>query len=391
MRPGKRTASAIHLPPWPLKLMAGRGQVGLRPAIRISLGRAARDRTRLLISLAYGLIFGFALSPLSRSWAYGFSSAFLFSGFICFCSAIPWRVRLIRKPTFAKIFLLNGILAILVGAFCFWTSILLPIGILFGIRVAREVLSHFLMVTSWSLVFPVVGLGIALAEDQEHRERLREAYAKRLEKLAEASRLAALRAQINPHFFFNALNTIAALIPQRPEDAERAVELLAEALRPALTESQPMLSPIETELRIARSYAEIEQLRLGPRVRVEYEVDPGAMQDPLPSLSLQPMLENAFRHGIGNYSGPARIRVTIARNEKNTILEILNEPEASKSTNESRKWSSLPLREEHSLHNIASRLRALLGPDAILELHQGGPGESRIRMTIPRRKEEGEP
>jgi len=213
--------------------------VGLRPAVRISLGRAVRERIRLLISLAYGLIFGFALSLLGRSWAYGFSSAFLFSGFICFCSAIPWRVRLIRKPTFAKILLLNGILASLVGAFCFWISILLPTGILFGIRAVREVLSHFLVVTSsWSLVFPVVGLGIALSEDQEHRERLREAYAKRLEKLAETSRLAALRAQINPHFFFNALNTIAALIPTRPEDAERAVELLAEALRPALSGSQ---------------------------------------------------------------------------------------------------------------------------------------------------------
>lgn len=391
MRKRSQTASAIHLPPWPLKLMAGRGQVGLRPAIRISLGRAVRERIRLLIGLAYGLIFGFALSLLGRSWAYGFSSAFLFSGFICFCSAIPWRVRLIRKPTFVKILLLNGILASLVGAFCFWISILLPTGILFGIRAVREVLSHFLVVTSsWSLVFPVVGLGIALAEDQEHRERLREAYAKRLEKLAEASRLAALRAQINPHFFFNALNTIAALIPQRPEDAERAVELLAEALRPALSGSQPMLSPIETELRIARSYAEIEQLRLGARVHVEYEVDPGAMQDPIPSLSLQPMLENAFRHGVGNYSLPARIRVKISKNEKNTTVEILNAPEASISTDAPREWTSLPLREEHSLHNIASRLRALLGPEATLELQLRGPGEGRIRMTVPRRKEEGE-
>ncbi len=390
MRLGKRTAPAIHLPPWPLKLLAGRGQVSLRPAIRISLGRAFRDRTRLLIGLAYGLIFGLALSLLYRSWAYGFSSAFLFSGLICFCSAIPWRVRLMRKPTLAKIFLLNGILAILVGAFCFWTSILLPIGMIFGVRVVREVLGHFPMVTSWSLVFPVVGLGIALSEDQEHRERRREAYAKRLEKLAEESRLAALRAQINPHFFFNALNTIAALIPTRPEDAERAVELLAEALRPALTGSQPMLSPIETELRIARAYAEIEQLRLGPRIRVEYKVDPDAMQDPIPSLSLQPMLENAFRHGVGHYSGLARIRVKISKNENNTLIEILNEPEPSKSTDDSREWTSLPLREEHSLHNIASRLRALLGPEATLELHQGGPGEGRIRMTIPRRKEESE-
>ena len=62
----------------------------------------------------------------------------------------------------------------------------------------------------------------------------------------------ALRSQINPHFFFNSLNTIAALIPERPRDAERAVELLAEALRPALTRAQPMTATVESEERIAR-------------------------------------------------------------------------------------------------------------------------------------------
>jgi hypothetical protein len=120
-----------------------------------------------------------------------------------------------------------------------------------------------------------------------------------LERLAEQARIVALRAQVNPHFFFNALNTIAALIPTRPADAERAVELLAEALRPVLMRDQPMTHPLRTEFAVAEAYAQIERLRFGDRLRIEFDLPAGLATLPVPSLSLQPLLENAIRHGAG--------------------------------------------------------------------------------------------
>ncbi len=111
------------------------------------------------------------------------------------------------------------------------------------------------------------------------------------------SRIAALQARIRPHFLFNSMNTIAALIRSQPEAAEQAVEDLAELFRASLADHHERV-PLGEELRICQLYARLEGLRLGPRLRVEWHLDQLPHDLPVLPLCLQPLVENAIYHGI---------------------------------------------------------------------------------------------
>ncbi|MGH8160755.1 MAG: sensor histidine kinase, partial [Gammaproteobacteria bacterium] len=112
-----------------------------------------------------------------------------------------------------------------------------------------------------------------------------------------ASRLEALTARIRPHFLFNTLNTAAALVAERPEEAERTLEDLSELFRANLTERAPRAALAE-ELALVRRYLAIESRRLGERLRIEWRIAPGAEEVLVPPLLLQPLVENAVTHGI---------------------------------------------------------------------------------------------
>ena len=112
-----------------------------------------------------------------------------------------------------------------------------------------------------------------------------------------STRFEVLQARIRPHFLFNSMNTIAALIRGRPELAERAVEDLSDLFRASLADSSARIS-LSEELAVARQYAGIEQLRLGERLSIDWRLDEVPMDARLPRLTLQPLIENAIYHGI---------------------------------------------------------------------------------------------
>ena len=120
---------------------------------------------------------------------------------------------------------------------------------------------------------------------------------------AAQSELKALRAQINPHFLFNALNTIAALIPQKPERAEQTVERLADVFRYTVRRSDREWVSVAEEIEFVRSYLEIEQMRFGERLRVEIDVESSAGNVRIPAMVIQTLAENAIKHGIANVRG----------------------------------------------------------------------------------------
>jgi len=125
------------------------------------------------------------------------------------------------------------------------------------------------------------------------------ARSRRLLPAAHASRLIELQARIRPHFLFNTLNTALALVRVEPAKAETLLENLAELFRAGLGPKDDLLpSTLEEELALARRYVEIEQLRFGPRLRVTWDLDPAAGAAAVPRLMLQPLLENAVRHGV---------------------------------------------------------------------------------------------
>lgn len=111
------------------------------------------------------------------------------------------------------------------------------------------------------------------------------------------ARIEALQARIRPHFLFNTMNTIAALIPFAPADAEQAVEDLSELFRASLDDAAVLVS-LDEEIGLAKLYQRLEEKRLGERLMVEWRMEPPAMDVQLPRLSIQPLLENAIHHGI---------------------------------------------------------------------------------------------
>src|SRR5262249_49652707 len=151
----------------------------------------------------------------------------------------------------------------------------------------------------------------ALAHDREKIERQnREAT---LRELAAQAELKALRAQINPHFLFNSLNTIADLIVTDPPKAEAMTVLLAKVFRHVLMHSDQQLSRVAEEMDFLKTYLGIEQVRFGARLRVSMKVDPAVSEEPIPSLILQPVVENAIKHGLAPKVGDGHIRITAAR------------------------------------------------------------------------------
>ena len=155
-----------------------------------------------------------------------------------------------------------------------------------------------------------VGVGIGLsvhASDREHERRQREA---RLEALAREAELTAIKAQLQPHFLFNALNSILALLEHDPAEARRMLMRLASLLHSMFDRFDEPLVPLEREFETIRDYLEIERIRFGDRMTFSVEAERAASRVPVPPFILQPIVENAVKHGIEPHPRPGAVRVT---------------------------------------------------------------------------------
>ena len=135
--------------------------------------------------------------------------------------------------------------------------------------------------------------------------------------------LESLRARIRPHFLFNTLNTSAALVHARPDEAERVLLDLADLFRAALR--GPERISLEKEIELTRRYLEIESLRFGPRLRVHWELPDPLPEADVPALSLQPLAENAIRHGIERLPGGGDVRISLDRSDGWIRVEVAND------------------------------------------------------------------
>lgn len=135
--------------------------------------------------------------------------------------------------------------------------------------------------------------------------------------------LESLRARIRPHFLFNTLNTGAALVHARPDEAERVLLDLADLFRAALR--GPEQIPLGKEIELTRHYLEIESLRFGPRLQVEWSLPDTLPEAPIPALSLQPLAENAIRHGIERLPGGGRIDIRLERDAGWIRIHVVND------------------------------------------------------------------
>lgn len=149
------------------------------------------------------------------------------------------------------------------------------------------------------------------------------ARAARAEAVATRTQLAALRAQLHPHFLFNALHTVVQLIPIDPARAAEAAELVASLLRTALEEERDEVT-LDDEWAFVSRYLEVEHIRFGDRLRVRAEVDPDLLDERVPSFALQTLVENAVRHGAAHRVAPTEIVVTAAGTASDLTLSVRN-------------------------------------------------------------------
>jgi signal transduction histidine kinase len=231
---------------------------------------------------------------------------------------------------------------------------------------------------AFALVFSILFGGVAYAMHfyRESMARARAIEDMRVE-LAQAE-LRALRAQLQPHFLFNTLNSIAALIPSQPGAAEEMTTRLADVFRYALRASDRETAPLAEELAFLRAYLDIERARFGPRLRVEERIAPGLEDVPVPTLLLQPVVENAVRHGIAARAEGGRVVVEAKREGDRLVLAVEDDGPGFDPAG-----PAAPDGHGFGLHSVRERLRAAGLDDALTV----GPGEqqkgARVVVRLP--------
>jgi two-component system, LytTR family, sensor kinase len=218
----------------------------------------------------------------------------------------------------------------------------------------------------------------ALRREEEAVERQsREAL---LQQQVTEAELRALRAQINPHFLFNCLNTIADLVVRNPAGAETMTLRLAEVFRHVLDHSSRPLASIRDEIEFLRTYLYIEEARFGDRLQVKIDVAPEMEGAQIPSLILQPLVENALKHGLGPKPGPGHL--TIAVWADGDRLQMTVEDDGMGCMGQGARPSK-----GLGLANIAERLQTLYQDRASVSLRPREAGGSVATVVIPRSKE----
>jgi two-component sensor histidine kinase len=238
-----------------------------------------------------------------------------------------------------------------------------------------------LLVKTWhfNLLIYWVVLAVTHAFAYYAKFRERELHASELEKSLTEAKLQALRMQLNPHFLFNTLNAISALMHKDVEAADRMVVRLSQLLRAALDNSDEQEVRLSHELRLLEMYLGIEQTRFGDRLSVKMEIDPLALEAQVPNLVLQPLVENAIRHGIEPRRKPGIVEVRAARERNRLLLQVRDNGVGLPSGGHT---------EGVGLSNTRARLRELYGKDHEFELSRPESGGLQVTLRIPLRNGE---
>jgi len=195
-----------------------------------------------------------------------------------------------------------------------------------------------------------------------------------LARALQVAELRLLKSQLNPHFLFNSLNSVRALIADDPTGAQKAVTQLARTLRYTLTAGQEEVVSLERELEIVADYLELESLRLGERLRIERTIASDARVAHIPVMMLQTVVENAIKHGIAELPEGGVLRISAALRERALLIEVEN-------PRPSTPWR--PQSQGIGLRNAVERLRLLFGAEAALDLDLSHPDRALARIRIP--------
>lgn len=241
-------------------------------------------------------------------------------------------------------------------------------------RIFNEFLGSFAFYMSWVTAY----FGVA-AIRYRYEVELKHA---RLAEALQAAELRLLESQLNPHFLFNALNGVRALIAEEPKRAQDAVTQLARTLRYTFQAGRQQLVSLDQELRMVEDYLALESLRLAERLQVVREIEPAATARRIPTMLLQTLVENAIKHGIAplRQGGTLRIQARLAAGE--LVIQVINpRPSPTQPRFADGDWEMS--REGVGLRNSARRLRLLFGPRANLDVDLSDPARAVATVRLP--------
>jgi len=235
-------------------------------------------------------------------------------------------------------------------------------------RVAPDILIYLL----------TMSVSVAFAHSRKSQERERRAI--ELEARLAQAKLQALRMQINPHFLFNTLNAISTLVHTSPHTADEMITDLSELFRASLESSDDQEITLSRELVLLQRYLAIEQLRFGQRLQVEQNIDPEIIEALVPTLILQPIVENAIRHGIEPQASVGRIAVNVGRDGNQIKLSV--------SDNGKKPFDLAIVANKQpgiGLANTQARLQQLYGEEQSFSIGDGKLGGWTVEINIPLR------
>lgn len=238
---------------------------------------------------------------------------------------------------------------------------------------------------SWDL--PIFGLtfSICLALEYYQHNRLKEVQAARLEKELAFSTLATLKAQIQPHFLFNTLHVISALVKNYPEAAEKTISRLSDLLRASMKGADAPEVTLAAELDMLMNYVEIVQMRFRDRLRFDLEVHPDTAEALVPGFFLQPLVENAVRHGIAETYKGGTIRIKAFKRQQTLVIRISDTGPGFSVGREDLLAKGL------GLSNLQKRLELLYPGAYRLDLLREEGGGALVSVEIPFREKREAP
>jgi hypothetical protein len=243
-------------------------------------------------------------------------------------------------------------------------------------ELVQRVLIYFGYCLAWT------GTHLALTYHWQVEDERQRAAA--LTELAQGAQIAALRYQINPHFLFNSLNSISALVMERRnDDAETMLLNLCTFVRTTFAKDPRALIPLSEEIALQRLYLGIEETRFSERMKVLYEVPDDLAGARVPTLILQPLVENALRHGVGESEKMTTVRICAARRGDQLHLVVEDDSAGARGAGGSAPDGSKPASGGLGLHNVRDRLHAHFGEDASFEAKRREAGGFRVDISLP--------
>jgi LytS/YehU family sensor histidine kinase len=244
---------------------------------------------------------------------------------------------------------------------------------------SRGFIFNFLGTSSQNLLYYALLLGIAHLLLYYRRYRERELAAEQLARGLTEARLQALKMQLQPHFLFNTLNAISALIPAEAKPARRMVARLGDLLRASLEHEETQEVTLREELAFLEPYLEIEQARLADRLTVVMKAPPETLDARVPHLILQPLVENAVRHGIASRIEPGTVEISASRGSDGRFLQLEirdDGPGVDRHIEDKRRRGV-------GLANNRSRLEQLYGSEHRFKLENQAEGGVRVQISLP--------